>query len=206
MSSWLAEVTSVIVQQWQQQSVIEIFAVSFAIAYVWLAANESKWCWPAGFAGTFLYTYLYFDVNLIFQMLLNVYYMLMAIWGFIAWKKAGENKLRISRMSWLQHVYMILAGLSISFIVYYIAQFWLNYELIFLDISVTIFSLLSTYLTVAKKLENWFYWSLINLVSIVLLLETGLYLSIVLMFIYIVIAVKGLKQWLHKYNHMDEYV
>lgn len=75
------------IQQWQQQSIGEIFAVLFALAYVWLAAQESIWCWWAGFLSTTLYVYIFWDVTLFFQMLLNVYYMAMAVWGIIHWSK-----------------------------------------------------------------------------------------------------------------------
>jgi len=43
------EIWPSLVEQWQQQSIIEIFAVVLAVAYVWLASEESVWCWPAGF-------------------------------------------------------------------------------------------------------------------------------------------------------------
>lgn len=194
-----------LIEQYQQQSVWELFAVGFAIAYVWLAAEESIWCWPAGFITTGLYAYVYWDVTLVFQMLLNIYYMAMAIWGFVSWQKTGENALLISRMSLKLHINVIALGVFISAVTYYIASYWLEYDLIILDIAVSVFSLLATYLTVIKKLENWFYWSLINLVSIHFLLATGLYLSIVLMLLYIAIAMKGFVQWLNTYNSRSLY-
>ena len=193
-----------LIQQWQQQSLIEVFAVVGAVAYVWLAANESIWCWPSGFISTALYAYVYFDVTLVFQMLLNIYYMAMAIWGFIAWRQHGQDTLQISSMSVREHLVMILLGFSFTVVSYYIATLWFDYELLLIDIMVTVFSLLTTYLTVTKRLQSWLYWSVINAVTIYLLLATGLYLSIVLMIIYLVLAAKGYWQWRQNYNNRQQ--
>lgn len=188
-------VWDLIVHQWTQQSIGEIFAVIFAVCYVWLASQESFWCWPAGFISTALFAYVYWDVTLVFQMLLNLYYMTIAIWGFISWRKQGHNKLSISRMRGLDHFYITGLGAVGTILVYLIARQWFKYDLVLLDIGITVFSLLATYLTLVKKLENWCYWTIINTTSILLLLEKELYLTILLMLIYIILAVRGLINW-----------
>jgi nicotinamide mononucleotide transporter len=192
-------------QQWQQQSIGEIFAVLLAVAYVWLAAEESIWCWPAGFISTALYAYIYWDVTLFFQMILNVYYMGMAVWGLIYWRKSGSEKLSISCMKWLDHVAVVVGGIMATIVVFFIASQFLEYNLVLLDIILTVFSLITTYLTVTKKLENWYYWSVINLVSIVLLYDKGLYLTMVLMLLYLVLALRGFLHWSGVYRQLQEH-
>lgn len=195
MSFW-----ELFVSQWQQQSMGEICAVILAVCYVWLAGKESLWCWPAGFLSTALYAYIYWDVNLVFQMILNVYYMGMAVWGLISWQKQGSNKVRITKMNWLDHLYTLGLGGAGTLIVYLIARQWLHYELVLIDISLTVFSLIATYLTVRKKLENWIYWSLINSSSIILLLEKQLYPTILLMIVYLILAIRGYVYWSKVYS------
>jgi nicotinamide mononucleotide transporter len=186
-----------VTQQWQQQSIGEIFAVLFAIAYVWLAAEESIWCWPAGFISTALYAYIYWDVTLFFQMILNVYYMGMAVWGLVHWGKSGQNKVIISRMKLNGHAIVIICGALATYAVFLFSAQFFDYDLVLLDITLTVFSLITTYLTVTKKLESWAYWSIINIVSIVLLFDRQLYLTMILMLIYLVLAVRGAVHW-HK--------
>lgn len=193
-------VWELIVSQWQQQSIAEVFAVIMAVGYVWLAAHESVWCWPAGFLSTALYAYVYWDVALVFQMLLNIYYMAIAVWGFISWQKKGSDKLSISRMRWQEHIYILIFGLFGTGLVYLIAGQWFYYDLVSLDIAITVFSLLATYLTVTKRLENWYYWSLINFSSILLILDKQLYLTVVLMLIYLILAARGFAYWYKIYN------
>lgn len=194
-----------LLNQWMQQSIVEIFAVILSVCYVWLATQESVWCWPAGFLSTALFAYLYWDVTLIFQMLLNVYYMAVAVWGFISWRKQGINKLSISRMRLREHVYILSSGAIGTVLVYLIARQWFNYDLVLLDIGVTVFALFATYLTLVKKLENWAYWIIINTASILLLVEKELYLTIVLTLVYIILAVRGLVYWYTIYKRENTY-
>lgn len=194
-----------LVNQWMQQSIIEIFAVILSVCYVWLATQESVWCWPAGFLSTALFVYVYWDVTLIFQMLLNVYYMAVAVWGFISWRKQGVNKLSISRMRLLEHVYILSLGAIGTVLVYLIARQWFTYDLVLLDIGVTVFALFATYLTLVKKLDNWAYWIIINTASVLLLVEKELYLTIVLTLVYIILAARGLVYWYTIYKRENTY-
>ena len=198
-------ILGLLVDQWVQQSIVEVFAVILSVCYVWLATQESVWCWPAGFLSTALFAYVYWDVTLIFQMLLNVYYMAAAMWGFMSWRKQGVNKLSISRMHLFEHLYILGIGTIGTALVYFVARQWFNYDLVLLDIGVTVFALLATYLTIVKKLENWCYWTVINATSILLLLEKELYLTILLTLIYIILAVRGLVYWYTIYKRENTY-
>lgn len=198
MDFWIA-----LGEQWQQQSIAEVFAFAFAFAYVWLASQESIWCWLAGFLSTSLYAIVFFDVTLVFQMLLNIYYMAMAVYGFLTWRKQDEARVLISVLPIYRHLQIIIGGAIIVGLGYAIAVSWLSYNLMLLDIATTVYSLIATYLTVKKRLECWYYWSVINLASIYLYLQSELYLSVVLMFVYIVIAIRGLYLWNRSYQEQS---
>ncbi len=80
------------VSQFLQTSVLEWLAVILAIAYVWLAARQNVWCWAAAFTSTALYTWIFWQVSLPFQSALNVFYMVMAVYGYWQWHhKARDN-------------------------------------------------------------------------------------------------------------------
>lgn len=185
--------------QWQQQSLFEIFAFIFAVAYIWLASEESIWCWPAGLLSTALYSYVFWDVSVFYQMLLNIYYMAMAVYGYITWQKQGEDKTTISRFTFRQNILFVFSGLCISIALYFTTIFWFDYQLVWLDISISVYSLMATWLTVKKILECWIYWTIINVASLVLFYENALFVSMVLMIIYIVIAVRAWVQWRRTY-------
>lgn len=188
-------IVELFLQQWQQQSTAEIFAVVLAVAYVWLAAEESIWCWPAALISTTLYVYVFWDVFLVFQMFLNGYYMVMAVVGFLHWQKSNQSGFNALQMPLKLHMLIVLGGAGLVLIVSFIAKQWLSYGLLNLDLGITLFSLLATYLTVKKYLQSWIYWSIINALSIYLFLESQLYLTALLMMIYLVIAVRGYFNW-----------
>lgn len=108
-------------------------------------------------------------------------------------------------MPWLEHIYIFGLGIVGTIVVYLISRQWFSYDLVLLDIGVTVFALLATYLTVVKKLENWCYWIIINASSVLLLLEKELYLTILLMLIYIILAVRGLVYWYTIYKRENTY-
>ena len=66
---------------------LELVAMLLALAYVILAAVGSIWCWPAAFISTALYTVVFYDVLLLMDSALNVYYLVMALYGFWVWQK-----------------------------------------------------------------------------------------------------------------------
>ena len=190
---------AVLIEQWRAQSYYELAAVILSIAYVWLAAHGSIWCWPAALISTALFAFVFWDVSLIFQILLNIYYFGMAIVGFIYWKNSSDEGFVTYRMSAQNHALYLVSGVVLVALVVYLtlmmAQQWFSYELLYLDAGIAMFSLLTTYLTVRKYLEAWIYWSIINALSIYLFWHNQLYLSALLMLIYIAIAVKGYINW-----------
>ena len=72
---------------------LEIFAVIFAITYLILAVRQNILCWYAAFLSTSIYIYLYWDVSLYMESILNIYYLLMAIYGWINWSNRKEKLL-----------------------------------------------------------------------------------------------------------------
>ena len=69
----------------------EAIAVVFAMAYLLLAVKENILCWLFAFMSTAIYTVLFWDVSLLMESALNVYYMAMAIYGWYQWTHGGHN-------------------------------------------------------------------------------------------------------------------
>jgi nicotinamide mononucleotide transporter len=87
----LIEFFSLAWQQALQQSLLEAVAVLLSVAYVILAARQNSWCWPCAFVSTTILTYLFWETTLVFHMLLNAYYILMAVVGFLSWNKLSDT-------------------------------------------------------------------------------------------------------------------
>lgn len=182
----------------------EVAAVIFAIAYLLLAVRENILCWVFAFISTAIYTVLFWDVSLLMESALNVYYMAMAVYGYQQWTRGGANGdgaqvLAIRRMTGRQHVIVIaliavLTAASGSLLGEYSAAAWP-----FVDSFTTWASVITTYLVARKYLENWLYWLVIDSVSVPLYMDRGLNLTALLFVAYIIIAVFGYIGWRQHY-------
>ena len=175
----------------------EILASLLGIAYVILAARESQWCWPFAFTSTLIYTVLFWEGQLPMQAIMNFYYMGMAIYGYLLWRRHGlqEDELAITSWSLLEQSIFIGVGslLTLELGQYLIQIGYSNNP--FLDAGVMVFSIMNTFLMVKKVLQNWLYWIVIDAAAIVLYAQNGYYATIVMYCIYLILAVIGLITW-----------
>ena len=178
---------------------LEIFAVIFAITYLILAVRQNILCWYAAFLSTAIYTFLYWDVSLYMESILNVYYLLMAIYGWKNWNnKKDEIDLPIMEWSINKHFISILIILFFTLVSGFLLN---NTEAArpYLDSFTTWGSVLTTYMVTQKILSNWLYWFVINGVGIFLNIDKELYLTALLLLSYQVISILGFINWRKSY-------
>ena len=183
----------------------EATAVVFAIAYLLLAVRENIWCWAFAFISTAIYTILFWDVSLLMDSALNVYYMAMAVFGWYQWTRGGTGNgdshgLAIQSLGKHQHGLIIISILLLSGVSGYLLSEHSSAAWPYVDSFTTWASVITTYLVTRKYLQNWLYWIVIDAVAIPLYIERGLHLTALLFVIYIIIAVMGYVSWLKHYR------
>ena len=100
------------------QSWLEVVAVITAVLYLVLAVKESRWCWVYGFISTAIYIFLFYDVSLLSESLLNVYYLIMAVYGWVQWNKKGLfTQVKIHKLLIATHVKIIIASAANGYII-----------------------------------------------------------------------------------------
>jgi nicotinamide mononucleotide transporter len=185
----------------QSMSPLEVTAVVFAMAYLLLAVRENVLCWFFAFLSTAIYTFLFWDVSLLMESGLNVYYMVMAIYGWYQWTRGGTNgfeephALAVQSMSHQQHALVITTIAISSFVSGYLLSEYSNAAWPYIDSFTTWSSVITTYLVTRKYLQNWLYWIVIDTVSVPLYIDRGLSLTALLFVAYIVIAIFGYIGW-----------
>jgi len=208
MDSWLQTVvnTTFSMSPWEGAAVV------FAIVYLLLAVRENVWCWFFAFVSTAIYTGLFWDVSLLMDSALNVYYMAMAVFGWHQWTRGGvgignePHALAISSMTRKQHVLIITSILLLSASSGYLLNEYSYAAWPYVDSFTTWASVITTYLVTRKYLQNWLYWILIDAVSVPLYIERGLGLTALLFVIYIIIAVIGYFKWRKHYLHSGPFI
>jgi len=193
-----------ILAAWQAQSYLEIVAVLAAMLYLVLAIRENIWCWFFAFISTALYIYLFHSVALLSESLLNVYYLIMAVYGWYQWRY-GNHQHERHIISWTlkRHVVLIiLTGLTVPILGYVTSQY--NATMPYLDAFTTCFAVVATIMVAHKVLENWYYWLIIDALSVYIFASKGLYLTALMFVVYVVLVVFGWLRWNKEYASQNK--
>jgi nicotinamide mononucleotide transporter len=175
---------------------LEIVAVIFGVFYTVLMAKNKISCWIFGIIGSLLSIYLFIIyAKLYAEALLSVFYVFAGIYGWIMWKKQEVIE-EVYQRKIITHIKLIAIGTSLSFLMYYgLIYFFKEAQKPLIDSFTTIFSFIATYLMAKKWIENWFYWIVIDGVSVYLYYTRGLEIYALLMFAYTIIVVYGYFEW-----------
>ena len=181
---------------------LETLAVVLGIGYLLLAMRESSLCWYCAFFSTALYVWIFGDVSLYMESALNVYYMAMAIYGWLQWQRGGADKSGVNIIRWTarQHILGVAIILAASVTSGYLLSSNTAAKLPYLDSFTTWGSVFTTIMVAQKVLENWLYWIVINCVSIYLYIDRGLDQTAAMFFLYLVLATIGFLTWKKAYD------
>jgi len=189
---------------------LELIAVISALVYVVLAAKGNVWCWPAALLSTVIYTVIFYDVYLWMDSALQVYYMVMAFYGWYCWRNATffgkdsskQKKSTISIKKWQgsTHIKAILLLSILSVIIGKMMATYTPTHFPYFDAATTVFAIFATYLVTQKVLENWIYWIVIDFFSIYLYVQKELTPTAVLFVLYVGLAAYGYLQWQKEYK------
>jgi len=180
--------------------ILESIAVMMAILYLLLAAKEDVKCWYAALISSFIYIYIMYEADLFMESILQVFYVLMAVYGWLQWKSIINRnsilKIRVWKKS--NHFFVVIFVLLLSFVSGIILEKYTQAALPFMDAFTTWGAVITTYMVAKKILENWIYWFVIDSISIYLYISRELYLTAFLFFIYLIIIIFGYISWKNK--------
>ena len=176
---------------------LETLAVVLGIGYLLLAMLESSLCWYCAFCSAALYVWISGEVSLYMASALNVYFMAMAIYGWLQWQRGGADKSGVKIIRWTarQHIFGVVIILGASVTSGYLLSSNTAAKLPYLDSFTTWGSVFTTIMVARKVLENWLYWIVINSVFIYLFIDRGLDLTAAMYFLYLVLATIGFLTW-----------
>ncbi len=176
-------------------------AIVTALIYVVLAAKENPWCWPFGIISSGIYVWYNYDLRLYNDAGLSVYYCLVGAYGWYAWL-SGKTKKRggavLHRGNALTLTTAILAGAAASALLGWVSDTYTDSQQPYFDGTLTAFSLVATWMTARKILENWLFWIVIDAAYIVLYFRSGAHATALLNVIFTIIAVYGFLKWRKK--------
>lgn len=186
-----------LINQAQAFSLPELIAVLFAIAYLLLAIRQSIWCWLCAGISTAIYVWLFIDAKLYMESGLNFFYFAMAIYGWTVWTSGRANGQKRPVIQWpaRTHLVAIATIVAVSTVNGFLLTRFTDAVFPYVDSLTTWSAIWATFLVARKVLENWWYWLVIDGVSVLIYWVRDLQLTSLLFIIYLIMIPFGLFSW-----------
>ena len=172
----------------------ELTAVAFGVLYILLAIREHRACWIAGGISTAIYAGVFYNAGLPLQAALQVVYVAMSVYGWLAWK---PDSAAAAPRSWpvTRHLAALLGVVFATALTAPLAAHFALAVAPVADSLGTWASLVATWLLARRIAENWLWWIAIDAGLAALFASQGLAMTGALYFAYALLAVAGLRSW-----------
>lgn len=187
---------SLLVQQIKAIHLLEWIGVAFGVLQVLFAKANKVWLYPTGIVSVVISIYLFYDFGLYAESLLNLYYLVMSIYGWYFWVyKREENPLPIS-MATKKEWGITIAIVCIGFVVLFVAlKNFTDSTVPLFDAWISATAWAGMWLLAKRKLENWILLNISNAFAIPLLFYKQLPLYALLTLFLFVVAIFGYMDW-----------
>jgi nicotinamide mononucleotide transporter len=192
----IGDLSTQLASVWRSTSWVEITAAVLAVVYLLLAIRQRLSCWVAAFVSSCLYVWVMFGAHLYMESALNAFYAAMAVYGYWQWTHGvGGRELRVSRWSVSRNAVGLLAVTGMSLVSSYFLRRFTPAAWPFVDSLAAWASVFATFLVARKVYENWHWWLVIDSLSLCLYYTRGLYLTMLLFGLYLLMIVIGMREW-----------
>ena len=192
----------------------EAIAVVFGLLSVYFSIRQNIWVYPTGIISTVLFIYIMYVFGLLGDMLINVYYTVMSVYGWILWARYSQDQIHVdvkkaSKKDWQIGGLLFFGSLIFVGLVYYFKPYidnqfsidcvvlgmynldWANYTYIF----TTSLFLVGMFFMAKRNIENWIFWIVADFICIPMMLYKGLGITAIQYIIFTVMAIIGYIEW-----------
>lgn len=183
----------------------EFVGLIFGLLSVWYLIRESVLTWPAGILYVLVSFVVFWKIQLYGDLLLHVVFLILNVYGWYYWvfgKPANEQDLPITTYAAPQNAtILLLSCLGIVGFGYFLSNVHLIWThmapaaLPYWDATTSILSVTGIWLMSKKKLENWYYWFVVDVLACGIYFYKGIYFYSFLYGVYIAMAVAGYLAW-----------
>ena len=178
---------------------LEIVAVAFGFASVWYSKQNNILVFPTGIISTSIFVYLLFKWQLIGDMMINGYYFIMSLYGWYIWtrKVDADHVTPISKTTkkeQLTGVIIFGAALILVYLVYQYFDMWTSW-VAYVDTFTTALFFVGMWLMAKRKIENWYFWIIADIISVPLYFYKGLTFTSIQYLGFTILAIFGFLAW-----------
>lgn len=182
---------------------IEIAAFIFNVLGVWLTSKQYKACWPVNIVAVFLYVIIFYRVNLYADASLQGVFILLQLYGWYSWSKKDhqqQNTINIGYLNKQIWIYSLMVGIASGLMLGGLFNYFTAASLPWLDSMLASFSLVASYWAAKKYIESWGLWCVLDAIYVGVYLHKSLYLTAILYFVFILLALNGWRMWRNLYS------
>ncbi len=183
-------------------SILEIIAVFFGILSVWFSKKVNILVYPTGIISVLIYVYICFFAKLYADMGINFVFFRMSIYGWYNWSRKTENKkiIPIRICSKQEHFINLIMFIFFFGSLTYVLKNYTDSNVPIWDSLTTAIFIIGMWLMAKKKVENWIWWIVGDIISIPLYFYKGLVFTSLQFTVFLIIAVLGYIAWEQKYK------
>ena len=177
---------------------LECVAFVLALAMVLLNIRVNPLGWPLAIVSSLLYFALFWDSRLYGDASLQIFFALVAVWGWWQWLRGTAADGAALQVSWLstraRWALVLAMALAWPATGLFLRRFT-DTDVPWWDAFPTAGSVIGQWLLGRKHVENWAVWIVVNVVSVGLFAYKGLWLTVLLYAVFIVLSVQGWRAW-----------
>ncbi|MBK9291175.1 MAG: nicotinamide mononucleotide transporter [Bacteroidetes bacterium] len=180
-----------------QSSTLELVAVVFGLLSVFYSMKVNILVFPTGIISVLIYVYITYKVGLYADMFINWVYFVMSVYGWYKWLQPSEGRPQLP-VSWASRKLNLIALVSTAFsfvVMQYVLRRYTDSTVPYMDAFTTAIFITGMWLMALKKVENWIYWIVGDVVSVPLYFHKELVFTSFQFFVFLILAVLGLIRW-----------
>lgn len=164
---------------------------------VYLLTRQSILAWPAGLLSVFLYIFIFYHNRLYSDVILHTVYVILNIYGWYHWSHPTRDgkPLPVTRFSMGQNALVALGILAAALAWGSFMKNNTGADYAYPDAFILAASLTAQYLMTLKKLENWIWWILVDIIAIIIYSQKKLVVTAILYSLYLFLCILGFSAW-----------
>ncbi|MFG6380716.1 MAG: nicotinamide riboside transporter PnuC [Muribaculum sp.] len=185
--------------------ILEVLGFSVGLLYLWWEYHADSRLWFASIVMPTISMWIYFHKGIYADFAINIYYFLIAVYGYIAWTRTGRRGKTAARSKKeelpIRHIPgRQLLSCTAVFILLWIAlycglRYLTDSTVPVADAFTTALSIVAMWMLARKYIEQWIAWIAVDAVCVGLYSYKGIYFYGVLYGAYTIVALMGYRNW-----------
>ena len=184
--------------------ILQIAGLAIGLLYLWWEYHADAKMWIASVVMPSISLWLYFRKGLYADFAINIYYLAIAVYGYVVWTrkkpserdKKPENRLKIRHVDIQTLLGCIGATFALWAIIWWGLVTFTNSNVPVADAFTTALSIVAMWMLARKFVEQWLAWFVVDAVCVGLYIYKEIPFYAFLYALYTVIALLGYRKWL----------